>query len=226
MIKRLFLISLLWSAYVGFTQAQPAPSPAFPAERHAELREEMPFTPPDDLDEPEPEPTQIDPIDWEAFRLPLTILAWILVATLLSGLAYLLLRHFGIAFVGRAEPTADTRVSVEEIEEERMVQEGVDESLLERAERAEQYDIAVRLRYIALLKQFNDAGLIRYRRDYTGRDYRHQLSGHALQPAFTEVTKLYERYWYGRYPIDQLSYRLASRKFTDLESTAPATAPQ
>lgn len=202
------------------------PSPVFPAERHAELREELPYTP---EEEPEEEvPTDEPPaVDWERVQDVLTKFAWLFVISGLLLLAYFLLRHFKVGFFAPRRVEAPVaRVEAEEIVEEEMVREGVELSLIERAEGAGQYDVAVRLHYIALLKSLQDGGYIRYRRDYSNRDYRRQLSGNPLQADFTEVTKLYERYWYGEYPLDRLGYRLVSRKFFALsDRLALASAP-
>jgi len=89
-------------------------------------------------------------------------------------------------------------------------------SLLERAERAGQFDVAVRLLYIQLLKELQDAGLIKYRKDFSSRDYQNQLRGQDVLPDVRAVTKEYQRYWFGKYPIDRLSYRNTYQRFTAL----------
>ena len=95
-------------------------------------------------------------------------------------------------------------------------------SLQERAEQAGQFTIAVRLLYIQLLKDLQDNGLLHYRRDYSNRDYQHQLSASPLLTDFRAVTVDYERYWYGKYPLDPLSYRLVKRKFGALSGRIAA----
>ena len=92
-------------------------------------------------------------------------------------------------------------------------------------ERAGQFDIAVRLLYIQLLKELQDGGLIKYRKDFSNRDYQTQLKGTGFLAGFREVIQEYERYWFGKYPIDRLSYRNIYQRFTALnERIRAATA--
>ena len=192
-----FLI-LLFSTPL-WAQAKGDRSAIFPAGRLTELREELVY---EVEEEPEPvEPTE--PIDWDlhldSLRSPLVLA---IAAALLLGLGLLIYRILGdLEIRRRRQEEADGRgVDVTEIVEEELVERGVSLSMLERAEAAGQYDIAVRLLYIALLKALQDAGLLRYRRDFSNRDYRHQLRDRPLHPDFVRVTQAYERYWYGKYP--------------------------
>ena len=109
-------------------------------------------------------------------------------------------------------------INISEIEEEQLVAEGVSLTLLQRAENAGQFDVVVRLLYIQLLKELQDGGLIKYRRDFSNRDYQNQLHHSVFLNDFRDVTADYERYWYGKYPIERLSYRLVHRKFTALNA--------
>ena len=67
-----------------------------------------------------------------------------------------------------------------------------------------------------------DGGLIKYRRDFSNRDYQNQLRSSSFLTDFRDVTANYERYWYGKYPIERLSYRLVRRKFTALNAAIQA----
>lgn len=195
------------------------PSPAFPADRHRELREELSYDPPE-IDPPREDPETWDfdwNFDWLSDMGPLlNVLALLLLLIPLGFFIYHLLGTISERRKKRRSVLENGEVRISEIEEEKMVMGGVALSLLERAENAGQFDVAVRLLYIRLLKDLNDRELIRYRKDYSNRDYRHQLSGHPFLPAFRTVTEDYERYWYGKYRIDRLSYRLVRGKFDDL----------
>ncbi|WP_420458913.1 DUF4129 domain-containing protein [Neolewinella sp.] len=217
----LLLCTPLWS------QADGGGSVIFPAERLTELREELVYEPEEERELVEP----LQPIDWnlqlDNLRSPLVLAIAI---ALLLGLGLLIYRILGdLEVKRRRQHEAEAQgVNVTEIVEEELVEQGVSLSLLERAEAAGQYDIAVRLLYIALLKSLQDAGLLRYRRDFSNRDYRQQLREHPAQADFVRVTQAYERYWYGKYPIDRLSYRLVYKDFgalTDRIAPAITTSP-
>ena len=205
--------------------AETGPSPVFPAERHAELKDELHYAPPEVAVPDEPrEPWDFDwNFDWLDGMGPLfNLLALLLV---LLPLGYFIFRLLGmVAERRRRGEAAPEAVHISEIEEEKMVMGGVALSLLERAERAGQFDVAIRLLYIRLLKDLNDRNLIQYRKDYSNRDYRLQLGNHPLLADFRAVTEDYERYWYGQYPVDRLSYRLVRTKFDQLAGRlAPLT---
>ena len=197
-------------------------SDLFPDARHAELREAIVYAEPDAV-EPDIDGLDADgpDFDWSAYRQPLI---WLFTAIIVGGLGFLVYRILGDLELRRGGGATDAtrRVAVEEIVEEELVRGGVSDDLLTRAETAGQYDIAVRLLYIALLKQLQDARLITYRKDFSNRDYRRQLGGNPLLEAFTGVTRAYERYWYGEYPIDRLGYRVVQTDFRNLSSRIDA----
>ena len=204
------------SAEGGGASAPPV-SPVFPAERHAELRSELRY---EVKAPPEPEEPDDLPDFFENFDITLSSgMATAILILLGLPLLYLIFRIVSDIRVRRRRKGVEDRlegVDINEIEEERLVEEGVSLSLFERAEAAGQFDVAVRLQYIQLLKELKDAHLIRYRRDFSNRDYQRQLAGHELLPDFRGVTVDYERFWYGKYPIDRLSYKLVKDKFTEL----------
>ena len=206
-------------------------SAVFPAGRLEELREEVVYTYPDEEEEETIDP--LEPIDnpfadWSMSSLRQPVV-WVTGLLILLGLGFLIYRILGdleIKKRARLDGASAARVDVREIVEEEMIEHGVALSLLERAEQAGQYDIAVRLLYISLLKELQDAKMIRYRKDYSNRDYRRQLEGNTLREPFTTVTRAYERFWYGKYRIDRLSYRTTRQEFTALTDRIAALRPK
>lgn len=208
--------------------AQTERSAVFPEERHREIMDDLDFTPPEDEEEPEPveEPSDWD-WDWGDFDFGLgTGGTIVLVVILLGLLGFLIFRMLGDVNLRKRTRTGDEpdEVSIDDIEEEKLVAAGVSLSLLERAERAGQFDVAVRLLYIQLLKELQDAGLIKYRKDFSSRDYQNQLRGRDVLPEVRTVTQEYQRYWFGKYPIDRLSYRNSYSRFTALHDRIRASA--
>nr|WP_262905325.1 DUF4129 domain-containing protein [Hymenobacter nitidus] len=70
-------------------------------------------------------------------------------------------------------------------------------TLLAQAEAAGNYRLAVRLGYLAVLKQLTDHGLIRWQPEKTNHDYLRELTAGSLRPAFQEITRQFEYVWYG-----------------------------
>jgi hypothetical protein len=70
---------------------------------------------------------------------------------------------------------------------------------LRAAEEAGNLRLAVRLGYLALLKQLSDGDLIEWQPDKTNQAYLRELASQrpALRPAFAEATRQFEYVWYG-----------------------------
>ncbi|WP_116127658.1 DUF4129 domain-containing protein [Lewinella sp. IMCC34183] len=218
--RRILLLAALLFV-VGLLPGQG--SGVFPEQRLGELREEIHFERPA-APEFEPEPDRpAESFDWTLFRTPVIV---VLSTVLVAGLAYLLYRMRRDLTAGssprRAEPAP--AVDATAIQDEVIVERGVAPGLVERAEAAGQYDVAVRLLYLGVLNTLQGAGLLRYRRDFSNRDYRRQLAGSPQAAAFRTVTEAYERYWYGGYPLDRLSYRVVRTEVAALYALLPAPA--
>ncbi|MEO0731503.1 MAG: DUF4129 domain-containing protein [Bacteroidota bacterium] len=220
------LILLLCLALPGILSAQEGMTDMFPVKRHQELREEIIFTPPPEEEEEEATPEPWADFNWDVNLSREATIAIFAVLLLLVG--FLIFRMLGDVNTRRRvrEEDEEVGVNIDELEEERLVAEGVSLSLLQRAENAGQFAVAVRLLYLQLLKELQDANLIRYRRDYSNRDYQNQLRETTFLTDFRDITADYERYWYGKYPIDPLSYRMVRRKFNVLQQRIKAATPE
>ena len=218
----LLLLLLVGEAAGAMQGGDPRPD-LFPEARHAELREDIQYVAPDEKKEKEQKEAldemASDLKDWSVSDIKLskpvlyTLLA--VMIALIAGFVIYALNGYKFRRSTRVDQ-ATGEVDIEEIEEEEMVAKGVSLSLLERAEQAGQFAIAIRLLYIQLLKELQDAGLIRYRRDLSNRDYHRQLAGRAELEEVRTVTQDYERHWFGNYSVDALTYRLIKQRFVAL----------
>lgn len=224
----LVVVGLGLSPLIGQKNA----SPIFPTDRHEELVGELDYTKTKKEKEKEEE-VEEDLEDWfdslgnyENWNIDLSnTTTLIILFLLLAGLGYLIYRMLDDVDMRKrtkSEEDEQDEINISEIEEEQLVAEGVSLTLLQRAENNGQFDVAVRLLYIQLLKELQDGGLIKYRRDFSNRDYQNQLHRSTFLNDFRDVTADYERYWYGKYTIDRLSYRLVHRKFTTLNAAIQA----
>ncbi len=152
---------------------------------------------------------------------PLEIPAWLfysLLALFLGLCGYVIYQLLDGRFgrTPKEQKSDDRRVELEEIEEERISFRET-ESLLERAVRNEQYELAVRLQYLSLLKRLHEMKLIVFKKNKVNRAYLFEMDRQALGKAFRKITLDYERNWYGNYPTDRLSYRLVASRFEQLQ---------
>jgi len=81
------------------------------------------------------------------------------------------------------------------------IEENIHESDLDRflreALEKENYAQAVRLYYLAIIKELSLKRWIKWKKDKTNRDYSRELSGSNFQNPFREITRIFERVWYG-----------------------------
>lgn len=105
--------------------------------------------------------------------------------------------------------TKDGKIDIDNIEEN-MHEIELDDPIQLAIKRGE-FDTAVRLYYIAIIKELSVKKLIKWKKDKTNRDYYNELSGQQIQPSFSDMTNIYERIWYG-------SKSLQRPDFSPLES--------
>ena len=212
---------------------QSSTSPVFPPDRFDELREELDYPLEAESDREGSLPELADDtgaLDWLndlslSLNEPTTRLILLVVIGLLGFFIYRTVTTLSLK--RKTEASEDDPLEVDIQAEERMVAEGVDQNLLELAEHRRQFSVSVRLLYIQLLKELQDGEYLRYRRDYSNQDYQRQLGNSPFLADFRAVTGDYERFWYGEYALDLLSYRQVKGKFTRLfERIREARAPQ
>ena len=69
---------------------------------------------------------------------------------------------------------------------------------------------ALRALYLALLARLDRQGLIRYDPSKTNWQYRMQLPAGTIRDAFSELSRIFDRTWYGSYPCDASAFHRGS----------------
>ncbi len=91
-------------------------------------------------------------------------------------------------------------IDLEEIEDR--LEEVILEDFIQEAIRKENYALAIRLYYLEALKVLSQQKQISWKKDKTNRDYLFEMRNSKRYPAFQEITRLFERVWYGNRSID------------------------
>lgn len=91
--------------------------------------------------------------------------------------------------------SAATAIDLEDIEEN--LHESDLEGFIRQALADKNYALAVRLYYLAILKELSLSKQIKWKRDKTNREYLREMSGQKLATKFKETTLIFERVWYG-----------------------------
>ncbi|MBN2610053.1 MAG: DUF4129 domain-containing protein [Bacteroidales bacterium] len=75
------------------------------------------------------------------------------------------------------------------------------------------YREVIRLLHLKMLKELDQQAYIRLSADKTNRDYAREITNPLLQHAFSELTWVYNRVWYGKYPVTATTYEEVLPRF-------------
>ena len=91
------------------------------------------------------------------------------------------------------------------------VEDNIYESDLDRFIREaldkENYTQAVRLYYLAIIKELSLKKWVKWKKDKTNRDYTRELSNTTFQNGFRNVTNIFERVWYGKQDLASSDFK-------------------
>lgn len=90
------------------------------------------------------------------------------------------------------------------------------ERFLREALAAGNYALGIRLYYLQTIKTLSEKEAIKWSREKTNRDYLREMRDHRLGREFREVTRTFERVWYGNEPLDAVGYALLEPDFKGL----------
>jgi hypothetical protein len=80
------------------------------------------------------------------------------------------------------------------------------EDPIRQAVGSKNYTLAVRLHYLAILKELSQKNHIRWKREKTNGEYLQELAGSHLLPPVHQATLIFERVWYGETTIGPAEY--------------------
>ncbi len=138
----------------------------------------------------------IDPDTASALAKFLQIFMIIAGAALISFILYKIL---GGANISRKKDqkisTADLSLELEKMEEN--LPDTNPESLIQQAIIQKNYALAIRLYYLAILKNHATRERLFWKKNKTNYDYLRELNGTAFAEPFSQATLVFERVWYG-----------------------------
>lgn len=153
---------------------------------------------------------------WGSFFKVMLVLILIAVIALLAA-------HFmgAGAFnnpINRKFAKSDTMITVDNIEDyihesdlDRFIRESVEEK---------NYALAIRLYYLAIIKELSLKRAIQWKKDKTNKDYLREMRKTDLFQSFREATRLFERVWYGEEYLSQSDYERIKPQFEALVKAA------
>lgn len=143
-----------------------------------------------------------------------TLFKWVLVIILLLVLIGLI--FFFLHNQGRSNVKVNKKTQAEVLEQ---VEENLEEAdiphFLDEALNAGDYQLAIRLYFLKVLQLLMQEKLIAWKRDKTNAEFVEEMADHAHAGKFRQVTRIFEKVWYGDTIINETVYELASAQFEE-----------
>ncbi len=134
----------------------------------------------------------------------IVLLAVVVLVLLLRGL-------LGSDLRVRNKKIKGKEISIEQIEED--IENADLQSFIQQALSEEQYALAVRLYYLAVLKELALRKAIRWKKEKTNLDYLREMRSSDHFKAFKSLTFIFERVWYGERPLDREGFLQIAPRF-------------
>lgn len=148
-----------------------------------------------------------------AFNVFLQILPYLLLIILL----FILIKFF-LSVNARAVMHAKKNQSIVALSEEEHIIKNEDiQQLIAAALTQKDYRLAVRYYYMYMLQLMSEKELIVWELQKTNEDYTRELKQQELMMPFAAITRLYNYFWYGEFPIDESKFKKAEIKFLSLK---------
>ncbi len=147
-----------------------------------------------------------------------TFFKWFFIIAAVGILAFLILKFVGEGNIfgrqSRRVFAPSVQIDIEHIEENLNIAEL--DPLIKHAIAQKQFALAIRLYYLATIKELNILGAIQWKKDKTNREYTREMRPHRLFEPFRETTSIFERIWYGDTLVDEATFTLIQPAFQDL----------
>jgi hypothetical protein len=148
----------------------------------------------------------------------LMFLKWFFIIGGICLIAFLIYRFIGEGNVfgtkSRKIAVSSDEIDLENIEEN--LEKAELDPIISKAIATKNFPLAIRLYYLAILKELTLAGAIKWKKDKTNRIYVQEMQPHPLMENFRQVTTIFERVWYGDTPLDEVGFEQIQPSFQGL----------
>lgn len=118
-------------------------------------------------------------------------------------------------------------INIQKIEEN--IHEADLNDFIDQAKAKEDFNLAIRLYYLAILKELSQQKLIKWKAEKTNREYLKEMRKQKSIGDFRELTRIFERYWYGELPLNFAAFAQLEpvfRRFISQLTTPHSTSAQ
>jgi len=146
------------------------------------------------------------------------VFKWTIVGVAIAIFAVLLYNVLGSGSIfkpkGKKIRARESDFTIEEIEAN--IHESDLDKHIREALQQNNYALAVRLYYLAVIKELSLNKWIKWKRDKTNRDYLREMRPTALFNPYQDATRIFERVFYGEASIQEHDFALLKPRFVDL----------
>ena len=145
-------------------------------------------------------------------------LKWFFIIGAIVLLAYLILRFVGEGniFGNKKRRIADPSVQIDLEHIEDNLETAELDPLINKAIADKKFTLAIRLYYLAILKELHIKGDIDWKKDKTNRIYVREMKENAFFDPFRNTTTVFERIWYGSQNLNEKGFTLIQPDFQNL----------
>ncbi len=105
------------------------------------------------------------------------------------------------------------------VSEEENIDESDYDALLLRAIQNNDYRLATRYYYLALLKKLSQKNHIEYHKDKTNSEYLFELKNKTMRSNFSYLSYIYSYVWYGEFSVDKMKFSVIEKKYKSFIET-------
>ena len=87
------------------------------------------------------------------------------------------------------------------------------DALLQQAIENKDFRLAIRYYYLSILKGLTNKEIIDYHKDKTNSEYLFEIENKELRTNFSYLSYVYTYVWYGEFPVDENSFKIAQNKY-------------
>jgi hypothetical protein len=165
-------------------------------------------------------PSESKSLDPATADFILTLVKWFFVSGAMAILVYLIARFIGEGNVfgrqSRRVYAPSVAIDLEHIEDN--LEQAELNPYIKKAIEKKEFALAIRLYYLAILKELSAKEVIQWKKDKTNRIYVLEMRPHHLFQSFRNQTSVFERVWYGDAPLDENGFYQIQPDFQELWS--------
>lgn len=157
---------------------------------------------------PSPELPELPDFSWLS-----TLVQIIAVVTVIAGIGWWVYKMMSMPS-NRRLPSNEHQITPDDLES-RIHETDLEKHLRDALARGE-YNLAVRIHYLQIIRALSEKKYIRWSKEKTNREYLRELRNTKMEEPVRNITGVYERIWYGNRLTDQEDYLLLAPDFINV----------